>query len=120
MVKIILRIGPPPRVQIRTEKRMNHAVTLIAGLHRYNFDLDKTLDYLKTKVGGSGAVENLEAKAGPQLMLQGFWDAKMVDLFVEEFCIPISAIENTAAGKKKDMRQKDKNKATGRINVIRG
>ncbi|CAD7943137.1 unnamed protein product [Amoebophrya sp. A25] len=146
-VKVQFKDAPPPKVQVRTEKRMNHNCTLIYGLHRYGFDLSKTLAYLKANVSNtSGQVLDLvdnnnssstssknNAGAGgassgsssrdfttPQeILLQGFWDADLCSLFVEQFGIPASGVENLAASRKKDMRQKVGTSTTGRKNVVK-
>merc|ERR1711977_571887 len=70
------RNGEPPRVLVRTEKRMNHNYTLVQGLDgTYGFDVEKVAEFFKHKLAGATNVE--EQGSVKIILVQGFWDREI-------------------------------------------
>ncbi|CAD7954682.1 unnamed protein product [Amoebophrya sp. A120] len=122
-LQIAYKNGKLPKIQVRTEKRMNHNCTLIQGLSKYYLDLDKVLAHLKQHVLKSTSGQVIMAKDAPtvpfEILLQGFYDVDCYEFLTQDLKIPESAVENLAESRKKDMRQKVGAVAVGRKNVVK-
>lgn len=103
--KQTLRPGKPPVVQVRTDRRRGHAVTLAYGLEAYGVDMEALASFLQKALAASASVET-----EPQLavMVQGFWDVAMVE-WLGKVGIPTESIQQTA---KKGQQQKKSKEAT--------
>jgi len=106
--KISYRQGAPQRVDIRTEKRKNHNVTIIQGLDArcYGYDLPKLADFFKKKFSVAAFLE--EQGSAKFIVLGGFFDRDLEELIPKELEIPSDCVENLAAGRKADMKQRKK------------
>lgn len=98
-VKRTIRSGKPPAVQVRTDTRRGHAVTLVCGLENYGVDMEALAGLLQKALASSATVEQ-----DPQLavMVQGFWEVAVVD-WLAKAGIPTESIQTTA---KKGQKQK--------------
>jgi len=97
--KVKIRPGHPPKVQVRTATRRGHNVTLVSGLHNYAVDLKLLCDQLKKRFAASTAVEDKD------IMMQGLWNNSVEKLLVEEWNLPLDAVNNQAKLKEKKIKQ---------------
>jgi len=106
--KISYRQGAPQRVDIRTEKRKNHNVTIIQGLDArcYGYDLPRLADFFKKKFSVAAFLE--EQGSAKLIVLGGFFDRDLEEMIPKELEIPPDCVENLAAGRKAEMKQRKK------------
>jgi len=104
--KVSYRQGAPQRVDIRTEKRKNHNVTIIQGLdaRSYGYDLAKLGDFFKKKFSVQTFLE--EMGSAQFIVIGGFFDRDVENMCKGELGIPADCVQNSAAGRKADMKQK--------------
>lgn len=97
-----VRSGKPPVVQVRTDTRRGHSVTLIHGLEAYGVDMDALAACLQKALATSVAVEEASAQIQAGIMVQGFWD-KACSQWLEKIGVPSESVQNAA---KKGQQQK--------------
>merc|ERR1719331_2178865 len=104
--KVSYRQGAPQRVDIRTEKRKNHNVTILQGLDArcYAYDLAKLADYFKKRF--SVAVFLEEMGSAQFIVIGGFFDRDLEQILSKDLGIPEDCVQNSAAGRKADMKQR--------------
>ncbi len=107
--KTAFKQGGAPRVQIRTEKRKNHNVTIVQGLERYGYDLEKVSKFFQQKFGANSFVEDMSDKVRV-VGIAGFFDRTLEDLLASSLGVPEAAVENTAENKKAGMKEKKQKK----------
>eukprot|EP00928_Gymnodinium_smaydae_P030399 TRINITY_DN22628_c0_g3_i1.p1 TRINITY_DN22628_c0_g3~~TRINITY_DN22628_c0_g3_i1.p1 ORF type:complete len:646 (+),score=102.95 TRINITY_DN22628_c0_g3_i1:85-2022(+) len=103
--KISFRQGAPQRVDIRTEKRKNHNVTILQGLDArcYGFDLEKLADFFKKKFSVATFLE--EMGSAKMIVVGGFFDRDLEQMLTKDLAIPADCVENLAADRKAGMKQ---------------
>lgn len=111
-VKRSVRSGRPPVVQVRTDTRRGHSVTLIHGLEAYGMDMDMLVTVLQKTLATSVAVEGASDSTQAGVMVQGFWDVAVVD-WLGKVGIPPESIQHQA---KKGQQQKKVKQAS---NIVR-
>lgn len=106
--KVSYRQGAPQRVDIRTEKRKNHNVTILQGLDArcYGYDLTKLADFFKRKFSVATFLE--EMGSAQFIVVGGFFDRDLEQICTKDFGIPADCVENLAASRKADMKQRKK------------
>lgn len=106
--KVSYRQGAPQKVDIRTEKRKNHNVTILQGLDArcYGYDLVKLADYFKKKFSVATFLE--EMGSAQFIVIGGFFDRDLEQICKGELGIPSDCVDNLAANRKADMMQKKK------------
>lgn len=104
--RIVFKQGQPQRVDIRTEKRKNHNVTIIQGLDAksYGYDLQKLADFFKKKFSVQTFLE--EMGSAKFIVIGGFFDRDIEQLCCKDLGIPPECVQNLAAARKGDMKQK--------------
>eukprot|EP00411_Alexandrium_monilatum_P045529 CAMPEP_0175445392 /NCGR_PEP_ID=MMETSP0095-20121207/59725_1 /TAXON_ID=311494 /ORGANISM="Alexandrium monilatum, Strain CCMP3105" /LENGTH=595 /DNA_ID=CAMNT_0016745621 /DNA_START=1 /DNA_END=1788 /DNA_ORIENTATION=- len=104
-VRRTVRPGRPPVVQVRTDTRRGHAVTLAHGLEAYGVDMDALASCLQKALAASASVEREPQVA---VVVQGFWDVAVAD-WMQRIGIPAESIQQQA---KKGQQQKKTKQAT--------
>lgn len=108
-VKVSVRPGKPPTVQVKTDTRRGHHVTLAYGLEAYGVEMEAFAALLQKALACSATVESQPQVA---VMVQGFWDVAVVD-WLTKVGIPEDSIQHQV---KKGQQQKKVKQAT---NVVR-
>lgn len=108
-VKRSVRPGKPPTVQVKTDTRRGHHVTLAYGLEAYGVEMEAFAELLKKALACSTTVETQPQVA---VMVQGFWDVAVV-AWLSKVGIPEESIQHQV---KKGQQQKKVKQAT---NVVR-
>ena len=118
LTKPVLRKGRDPLLlTVRTQKRANHVVTLIAGIETLAIEPAELSKELAAAVGASSGVEPIACTNGPtrhQIMIQGLLDQTVIQHLDSRYGVPARLIDNQAAGKK-GMHQKMRAPKNGRI-----
>jgi len=111
-VKRSTRPGKPPSVQVRTDTRRGHNVTLVHGLEAYGVNMEAFASSLQKVLASSAAVEEASPTQAACVMVQGFWDAAVVD-WLGKVGVPTECILHQA---KKGQQQK---KAKQASNIVK-
>jgi len=111
-VKRYVRPGKPPVVQVRTDTRRGHHVTLVHGLEAYGVDMQALAATLQKVLASAAAVEEAGPTQAAAVMVQGFWDIAVVE-WLAKAGIPSESILHQA---KKGQQQKKVKQAT---NVVK-
>lgn len=111
-VKCYVRPGKPPVVQVRTDTRRGHHVTLIHGLEAYGVDMQALAATLQKALASAAAVEEASPNQAAAVMVQGFWDVAAVE-WLAKAGIPSESILHQA---KKGQQQK---KAKQASNIVK-
>jgi len=95
-------------VDIRTEKRKNHNVTIVQGLDArcYGYELQKLADFFKKKFSVATFLE--EMGSATFIVVGGFFDRDLEEIIAKDLGVPTDCVENLAAGRKADMKQRKK------------
>ncbi|CAE7300816.1 Eif2d [Symbiodinium sp. CCMP2456] len=111
-VKTSVRPGKPPSVQVRTDTRRGHNVTLIQGLEAYGVNMEAFASSLQKALASAAVVEEASPTQAACVMVQGFWDVAVMDWLVK-VGIPSECILHQA---KKGQQQK---KAKQASNIVK-
>lgn len=111
-VKTSIRPGKPPSVQVRTDTRRGHNVTLIQGLEAYGVNMEAFASSLQKALASAAVVEEASPTQAACIMVQGFWDVAVMDWLVK-VGIPSECILHQA---KKGQQQK---KAKQASNIVK-
>ncbi|CAK8987335.1 unnamed protein product [Durusdinium trenchii] len=74
-----VRPGKPPVVQVRTDTRRGHHVTLIHGLEAYGIDMQALAAELQKALASAATVEQASPTQVAAVMVQGFWDVAVAE-----------------------------------------
>eukprot|EP00933_Yihiella_yeosuensis_P032554 TRINITY_DN26174_c0_g1_i2.p1 TRINITY_DN26174_c0_g1~~TRINITY_DN26174_c0_g1_i2.p1 ORF type:complete len:410 (+),score=93.49 TRINITY_DN26174_c0_g1_i2:479-1708(+) len=111
-MKRSVRTGKPPVVQVRTDQRRGHNVTLVHGLEAYGVDMDALASCLQKALATSVTVEEASGSTQQAVVVQGFWDVAMVE-WLGKVGVPPDSIQHQA---KKGQGQK---KAKQGSNIVK-
>lgn len=111
-VKRSVRQGKPPVVQVRTDTRRGHSVTLIHGLEAYGVEMQTFAAHLQKVLATSSSYEEATPDGQAAIMIQGFWDQAAVE-WLGKIGVPTASVQNTA---KKGQQQK---KAKQGTNIVK-
>ncbi|CAJ1335960.1 unnamed protein product [Effrenium voratum] len=106
--KQYVRPGKPPTVQVRTDTRRGHHVTLIHGLEAYGVDMQALAALLQKALASSAVVEEASEVTAAAVMVQGFWDMAVME-WLAKAGIPTESIMHQA---KKGQQQKKTKQAS--------
>jgi translation initiation factor 1 (eIF-1/SUI1) len=113
LMKPALTQSRPQSIQIRTEQRRGHPVSVVAGIEPFQLDADSLAVSIKVVCACSTTIERIELKSGQvkkEIMVQGFKDQTIATHLEEVWGIPADFITTqTGAGRKEKAA-----KATGR------
>ncbi|CAE7943327.1 Eif2d [Symbiodinium necroappetens] len=107
-LKTSVRPGKPPSVQVRTDTRRGHNVTLIQGLEAYGVNMEAFASSLQKALASAAVVEEASPTQAACVMVQGFWDVAVMDWLVK-VGIPSECILHQA---KKGQQQKKAKQAS--------
>lgn len=101
-MKRSVRQGKPPVVQVRTDTRRGHSVTLIHGLEAYGVDMEAFAACLQKALATSAVYEEQSSDHQAAIMVQGFWDQACAE-WLGKIGVPAASVQATA---KKGQQQK--------------
>ncbi|CAK8987272.1 unnamed protein product [Durusdinium trenchii] len=107
-----VRPGKPPVVQVRTDTRRGHHVTLIHGLEAYGIDMQALAAELQKALASAATVEQASPTQVAAVMVQGFWDVAVAE-WLGKAGVPAESILQQA---KKGQQQK---KAKQASNIVK-